>query len=245
MNIDVSAIVSAKLEQMAESGAIQKKIEESLEKSIMSAITSEIDSYRFTEELRDQMKKSIHGVAAQSGLAAYNGFISSKVRQIVQEICADDLTAKLQNALDRVLLKKYENVKLSDIFNRYHEWVCENTDESDKYDRRYYTADLEVNEDGSWTRYDARFAERPDANKPHSWDSDEHPDIELHFSTYRGDKSTVISTLRLGRELIDSKLRIGCLSEFEAFLVNLYYNKTEVLMDMEDADDYGYFDIDI
>lgn len=245
MVVDVSAIVSAKLAQMEADGIIRKKIEEALEKSVLSAITSEIESSRFTQELKDEMKNAVSGIAKQSGLAAYNGFIAQKVRQIVQAVCADDLTAKVQAALDCVLLQKYENVKLSDIFKKYHEWVCQNTDESDKYDRQEYTAELEVEEAGNWNRYDARFADRPDSNKPYSFDVIQRPDIDLHFSTYGKENTTRIANLRLNGEYIDKSLRIGALTEFEAFLVNLYYNSTDILVDMEDADDYGYFDIDI
>ena len=62
---------------------------------------------------------------------------------------------------------------------------------------------------------------------------------------YRLPIRTNCSFLKLNGSYIDKNLRIGTLSEFEAFLVNLYYNRTEILVDMEDADDYGYFDIDI
>lgn len=245
MTIDISSIVEAKLAQMEADGVIRKKIEDALEKSILSAVTSELDSYNFTKELRDEMKKAVSGVADQSGLAAYNGFIAEKVRQIVQDAAVGDLTAKLQTALEGVLLRKHEGVKLSDIFKRYHAWVCEHTDEGDKYDREWYTAELEIVKSGNWTRYDARFADRPDANRSYSIDPDDRPDIDLHLSVYGNEEKTRISTLRLNSSYIDKQLRIGTLTEFEAFLVNLYYNGTEILVDMEDADDYGYFDIDI
>lgn len=243
MNIDISGIIEAKLTQMEADGIIRKKIEAALEKSILDAVSEEIGSYRFTQAIREQMRTAVAGVAEQSGLSAYNGFIAEKVRQIVQDAATDDLTAKLQTALEGVLLKKHEGVKLSDIFKRYHAWVCEHTDEGDKYDRERYTAELVVEESGNWTRYDARFADRPDANKPYSFDSDDRPDIDLHFSIYGHEEKARIGVLQLNGSYIDRQLRIGTLSEFEAFLVNLYYNQTEILVDMEDADDYGYFDV--
>ena len=245
MTIDISGIIETKLAQMEADGIIRTKIETALETSILDAISSEIDSYRFTQEIREQIRTAVAGVAAQSGLAAYNGFIAEKVRQIVQDAAVGDLTAKLQTALEGVLLQKHEGVKLSDIFKKYHAWVCEHTDEGDKYNREQYTAELEVEESGNWTRYDARFADRPDANRSYSIDPDDRPDIDLHLSVYGDEGKTRISALWLNGERIDKQLRIGMLSEFEAFVVNLYYNGTEILVDMEDADDYGYFDIDI
>lgn len=35
------------------------------------------------------------------------------------------------------------------------------------------------------------------------------------------------------------------MTNFEAFLVNLYYNGTKIKMDVYDVDDSDYFDIDI
>ena len=35
------------------------------------------------------------------------------------------------------------------------------------------------------------------------------------------------------------------MTDFEAFLVNLFYNKTKIIMDVDDVDDNDHFDIDI
>lgn len=245
MTIDVSSIIAGKLAQMEKDGVIQKKIEEVLEKNILSAITQEFESYSFTSDIREQMRTAVAGVAEQSGLAAYNGFIAEKVRQIVQDVAGADMAAKLQTALEGVILQKHEGVKLSDIFKKYHAWVCEHTDEADKYDRERYTAELEIDERRGFTYYDVKFADRPNATRDYSVDPDDRPDVCLHLCTYKDEKSARITTLKLNGSYIDKNLRIGTLSEFEAFLVNLYYNGTEIQMDMEDADDFGYFDIDI
>lgn len=44
MNIDVSKIVSDKLEQLDTDGVIKRKIEETVEKTVTDAITSELSS---------------------------------------------------------------------------------------------------------------------------------------------------------------------------------------------------------
>lgn len=244
MTIDISGILEAKLEQMEAEGVIRKKIEDALEKSILSAVTSELDSYNFTRELRDEMKKAVSGVAEQTGLAAYNGFIAQKARQIISEVLADDLTAKIQTALDGVLLQKHEGVKLSDIFKRYNDWVCKYVDESDKYVRERYTAELDRSESYGFVHYEVKLAERPDATKSYSYDDDEIPDVYFRLSSWRGEKFA-IRDVRLKGHDISKSLRIGVLDDIEAFIVNLFYNETEIKVDIEDADDYGYFDVDI
>lgn len=245
MNVDVSAIIAAKLAQLEEDGTIKKKIEEALEKSVMAAITSELEGYDFRRKISDQMKLALNGVAESCGLSAYNGFIAEKIRVIVQETCADDITAKVQATLDGVLLKKYENIKLSDIFKRYREWVCKNTDESDKYERGHYTAALDVDESGVFTHYKIQFADRPAATDRFSYDSNKHPDIEIRLSTYNNETTAEIGSLYVNDHDLRSTLKVGPLTSFEAFLVNLYYNGTKIQMDPDDVDDSDYFDIDI
>lgn len=245
MTLDISAIIADKLAQLEEDGTIKRKIEEALEKSVLEAITSELSSWEFRRNISGQMKLALNGVAESCGLSAYNGFIAEKVRTIVQETCADDITAKVQAALDGIILKKYEDIKLSDIFKRYREWVLGNTDEADKYERQNYTAVLNMDKSGSFTHYKIQFADRPGATDRFSYGSDDCPDIEIWFLTYEKETTASINTLYINGHDLRKTLKVGGLTSFEAFLVNLYYNGTKIQMDVEDVDDSDYFDIDI
>lgn len=243
MEINVSKIVSDKLEQLNRDGVIQQKIEEALEKSIMEAITSELSSYQFRRGISEQVAKSVHSVAADCGFSAYNGFIAQAVKSIVQDMFTADISQKVQDALDDVMLKKHENIKLSDIFTRYREWVWKNTEESDKWERTHYTGELSVEEDGAFTRYICRFADHPLENV--SYYKKEKPEIEVRLLVYGEKRADKITSLFLDGRNLEGSVRLGHLTEFEAFLVNLYYNGTEIIIDPDDVDDSDYFDIDI
>lgn len=240
MNIDVSGIIEAKLAEMEKNGVIQKKIEDALEKSVLNAITSELESYSFRRSIEEQLKESTSGIAEKCGLSSYNAFISDKTKQIVQNMYTEDFAKKVQKALNDTLLKKHEDVKLSDIFKRYQDWVCEHTDYADKYDRQTFTADLDIDADGVFTRYRIRFADESLMDK---WDH--KPDITIGFYVYGDKEKDTISSLWLGDKNVRETVALGYLSEFEAFLVNLFYNDTEILLDDVDPDEYNCFDIDI
>lgn len=240
MNIDVSGIIEAKLTEMEKNGVIQKKIEDALEKSVLNAITSELESYSFRRTIEEQLKESTSGIAEKCGLSSYNAFIADKAKQIVQAMYTEDFAEKVQKALNDTLLKKHEGVKLSDIFKRYRDWVCETTDEEDKYAREKFTADLDVDTDGVFTRYRIRFADELLQNK---WDH--KPDIILQFYVYGDKKEDTISSLWFDGENVRESVKMGYLSEFKAFLVNLFYNDTKILLDDVDPREYDYFDIDI
>lgn len=242
MSFDISGIIQAKLAQLEEEGTIQKKIEEALEKTVLNAVTSELESYSFRRSIEEQLRQSTSGIAEKCGLASYNGFIVEKMTQIVRGMYTADFAEKAQKALSDVLLKKYEGIKLSDIFARYREWVCEATEESDKYDRQEFTAKLEVDKSGPFTSYTITFADEPLENK-YSWDK--HGDIQIRFFVYQDKEADSISSLWLNGHNVKETVALGYLTEFQAFLVNLYYNDTKIILDHVDPSDYKYFDVDI
>ena len=244
MNINVSDIIAEKLAQLEADGIIKRKIEEALEKSLMSAITDELGSYSFRSGIQKQVRESISHVAEDCGFSAYNGFIAERVKAMVQELYTTDIAAKIQNALNDIIVQKHENVKLSDIFARYRTWVLEHTDDSDKYSRERFTSHLSIKESGSFTHYDCYFSEEHIEIGSYL-STTEDADIQISICTYRNEESTTIARLYLNGHDISNTLRIGTMTSFEAFLVNLFYNKTKIVMDVDAVDDDDHFDIDI
>lgn len=240
MNIDVSKIVADKLNQLDSDGVIKRKIEETVEKTVMDAITSELSSYSFRNSISEQVKGSVSSIAADCGFSAYNGFIAQTVKSVVQELYSADIAEKVQTALNSVLLQKHECVSLSLIFSAYREWVLEHTDESEKYERQEFTSDFEVREDGNFKHYKIRFADHPLENY-------ENADIEIAFCVWGDTKKHDITRLYLNGHDLSQSLRIGTLSTFEAFVANLYYNRTEIELDDSNvyAENDNSFDVDI
>ena len=58
-------------------------------------------------------------------------------------------------------------------------------------------------------------------------------------------KAETISGLYINGHELRETIKIGVLSDFEAFLVNLYYTETPIILDPEDVPDDNDFDIDI
>lgn len=233
MNIDFNQIIQKKLTQMEDEGIIQKKIEDALEKSIMDAIDSQLGSYSFKNALGKQMEDGISRVAKDCGLSAYNGFIAKKVKAILSGIVSDDLGKKIETAVSGVLVQRYEGIKLSDIFNRYREHVMNSTDDSEKEDRQEFTMELEINESytASFTYYICKFCPEPE------YDADDYDSVEIRFSQYRNEQTASISSLTIGGLDMSKTLKFRCLDPFDQFLVNLFLNKTEIILDADAAED--------
>ena len=242
MNINVTEIISEKLAQLDADGTIKRKIEESLEASIMSAISSELESYRFKNSIQEQMKNAVSSIAGDCGLSAYNGYIAEKCKAIVQNLFTTDISERVEKTLNDIMFTKHENIKLSDIFKQYREWVLEHTEETEKYEREKFTHVLEVEEDGAWTKYRCKFADRTLEGYGYSR---EKPDIEILFQVFQERKEASISMVYLNGHYMKDSFKVGRLTDFEAFILNLYYNETKIILDEEDVDEDPYFDIDI
>lgn len=246
MELNISEIVTAKLEQMERDGIVQKTIEETLEKTVLDAITSELKGYAFRKAISDQISQGVSEIAKNCGFSAYNGFIAERVKAIIQDMYTEDISCRVQESLNNIMLKRHDSVKLSEIFHAYRKWVLENTDEAEKYERRTFTSLLDVKDEGNnFTRYICTFAAYPlDRNGLHLYS--DNTDIVLKFFTYGEERQASISSIFLLNQNLDKSLRIGTLTEFEAFVVNLYYNKTEIILDVDTVEDEldEHFDID-
>lgn len=241
MVIDISKIVNDKLDQLETDGTIQKAIEESLEKSILSAVTSAVTGYLFKFQIEKQIEEAVGGIAGKCGLSSYNGFIAQKAAEIVQNMYTKDISEKVQKSLNDTLIRRYENVKLSEIFDKYRKWVRENTDEGDKYERQHFTCELDESDDGHWKKLICRFADKPLENTALY---KERGEIEVRFFVFGDKQKSSISSLWINSRDMKSSIKIGSLTDFEAFLVSLYYNQTEIELDTNDVDEDNYYDID-
>lgn len=241
MVIDISKIVSDKLEQMENDGVIRKAIEESLEKTIIGAVSSALSSYHFRSQIENQIDDAIGGIASNCGLSAYNGFIAEKAAEIVQNMYNNNISKKVQRALEDTLVRDYSGIKLSEIFDKYREWVKENTDSDDQYKYEQFTCSLEQHESGSFQHLTCKFADHPISETVYQ---KERGEIEVRFCRYKNEKKVRISSLWLNNHDLKGSMRIGTLNSFESFIVNLYYNETEVEMDVENVDEDNYYDIE-
>ncbi len=237
MNIDIGKIINDKLETMKKERVIENKIEEVIEKTILSVVTEELSGYSFKRKISEQLEQSIHDIAGDVGLSAYNGFIAEKVKEIVSREYERDLVDKISDKISNCLLKKYENIKLSDIFNRYREWLLDTIDEAEKYEYQRYCAELEVDNDGYFKTYKINLSEK-------ELDYAEKPQISIKILVCGNAEAEKISSVSIDGRWFDSTLRIGTLTEFEAFIVNLYYNQTKIILDVDDVDDSNYYDVD-
>lgn len=241
MKIDIQEIINTKIKDMEEKKVVEKCIEETIEKTVIKAVTSAIDGYTIERLIKDKVEKEVSEVVSAIGFTAYNGFIAEKIKKIVEDTCNADISEKIEKTFNEILINKRENVKLSEICEKYRNYICEAADEDEKYSLEHFYVNIEAKEyPYNWLTF--TFAKE----KPSSYHS--YGNEEVEFTVHRdrdGENKGTISTVYLDGKSINDTFKFGGMSEIELLLVNLSYNKTPIIIDVESEDDIdNYFDID-
>lgn len=239
MNLDINAIVNNKLREMEKNNTIEKLLEENIEKAIINGIEGALNSYSLKHQIEDKVEKQVSEVVKEIGFTGYNSFIAEKVKMITEDMCREDISEKIQKTFNEILVIKRENVKLSEIFEKYRDYMNENTDEEDKYSLENFWVNIEESEYG-WITF--KMAKE----KPDRYSRSENNYIEFTVHPNRDNKEIgSISTIYIGDRRLETVLKLGTLSEIESLITNIYYNKTPIIIDIESEDDIEtYFDID-
>ena len=242
MNLDIQAIADEKISAMHESGQIQKQLENDIEKLILKSIDSALDGYKIRSTVEESVSKSVSEVLKKIDFTTYNGFIAEQVKSLTEGALRDDVAQKIQQSFNEIFIKKYDKIKLSEILQKYRQWLCEETDEEEKYSLESFFVEMEDQAPQySWINF------RMSKERQERYSS--HDDDYFSFTCHRGYKEPSnigwISSVVFGNTSLDEALKINP-NEFQAFIMNLVYNKTPVKIDVDSEDDIDCsFDVDI
>jgi len=237
MELNIQAIADSKIQAMHDSGEIKKRIEDDVQKTVLGAIDSAINGYEIRRDIEESVSKSVSSVVKEIGFSGYNGFIAQTIKEITEGVMREDVAQKVQKVFNDMLIVKHDGIKLSEIFDAYRKWVCEITEESDKYERQHFVCDIKAEEDGTFATYTVTFNSEKISNY-------QNPEIKFIIYVYGEKEKSSISSLYLDGENVKGKFKLGRLDEVQSLLANLYFNETEIILDIDNIDDDDGFDVD-
>lgn len=250
MILDISKIVSDKLAQMEEDGSIRRFLEEQIEKTVKGAIESAIGGYSLKRAIEEQITAGFPEIVSDIGLSAYNTYIAETVRKVTMATLEEDAQDKIQAAIDGILLKKRESIKLSEIMQEYRKWVNDSDDEEEKRSRNEdhdgYTC--AVREDkglygSSFKSYKLYFDEEGGKDSKDLDDYDIVVDLSLLWTA--GKDRVKIHDLYFDGTKVSKEFVHHSPSSFEALLLNLHFNSTPIIMDFDEIDeDDHYYEVE-
>lgn len=170
-------------------------------------------------------------------------FIAEKVKQITEEVCRADIAVKIQKTFNEMLVVKRDNIKLSEIFEQYRAWACLEVEEPEKYSLEHFHVKFELNEQYGW--YNIELATEKPKDRYSRYSSDDMISFILHQKHKEPGMGYISGTYLDGCNIKD-KFRFRHLSDIEALLINLTYNETPIIIDIESEDDIDTsYDVDI
>lgn len=231
MNLDIKAIINNKINEMAENKVIEKQIEASLEKTIISSVSSSFGGYEFEKLIREKISTVLGEAVKEFDFSSYHGFITDYFNQLMNHHLKEDLKLKVEKSFNQILFIKRDKVKLSEIIDIYRDLLIESLEDDKKYDlenRFYYsisrdkhTIKIKLGQE----EFD-RYSSYNDSVSIDIW-----PDRSTLGNEIEAGKLWRVNCD--GREL-GEQLVFQDLSKFEIFIINLYFNQTQIEIDVWD-----------
>ena len=247
MTIDISKIINDKLAEMDADGSIEAYIKEQTEKTIKTAIDDSFGSYKLKRAIEEKICENFPEIVNDIGLSAYNTHLAETVRKLIISCMEEDAAAKITEAVEQVLCQKVESITLSELIKKYKNHI-DYDDEEAKRDHNEdddgFTCALRKQKTystGDWNRYNLYLDE--EGNK--DFDYLEDFAIVIQFTGYfnrHGENKTTIADVYFRGSRLTKEFLNHTPDRFEQFLLNLYLNKTPIIMDVDkyDADDHYY-----
>lgn len=236
---DIKKIVSNQIDTMLTDGLIEQQITETVKKNILSAINSAISSYEIEQILRDKFKKEISQELGKLSFDEYTSKIIENVCSIINIESSRDLTDRVKMFYKDIFETKRKSIEIEEIIDRYIEYMTIKHEEDYKDTPDY--ASITIEKSGSYTDYyKVKLTTPTKSYSPYS--SDEYKEkneyyFELCISSNGINKNKIFMLYGENGKQMTNQFTYRYYSDFEKFLLNLYLNKTDVLITDEDLCD--------
>lgn len=238
MELNINEIASAKIQSMHESGEICKRIEEGVEKSIYSAIDSACQDYHFRSTIEKNIEEVLGEVAKGVNVDAYKNFLISRLNKAFSSHVKKDIGDKIEADFKRIYLDTPKDIKLSQLIEKYKEWLFTKLDEEERRDWEKF--DIYFN-----TEYKYWFDVELKKPNTHRTTELENFCFTIHYEDGTNNKIGYVSSARIGYKDFEKEVNIGQITDFEALVFNLLYTRTRIEIDLEEVgciDTYLYDD---
>lgn len=237
MSVDINEIAQKKITEMEKNGEIQKHIENKLQSLVLDSVTSAFDGYEIRRKIREKVESQISPCLDTLDFTAYNSFICEKLRQITEEYLKEDIAKKISDTFEGIFLLKRESIKLSEIFDAYRDWLIDDLDDHEKYElnNEFYAS---VEKDDNYGRWlDCSFAKEAPGK---SYGRKDIYNCDFGFivgSSTSDEKNGKIISVYFEGSSVDDIVKVKSYNKLQSLLLNLYYNETPIVLDVQDESD--------
>lgn len=160
--MDIQEIVNNKIQEMIDSGSIQKKIEASIQQSIESAIEGQFRSYGdITKQIEAVFKGGFKLDSSKIDFDSYNQVMLSAVKGKLNQYFAEESSSKFMKQLDEIFSPTPKEMSVEDFVGQiidqwkssnesYYDWedYAEVSLEKNEYPLKGYSLEMHVKSTG-------------------------------------------------------------------------------------------------
>ena len=227
--MDILKIVNDKVTEMLDEGVVETLIAETVESTITKTIKDTFSSYHFRKDIEDKLKTEVDGTLESISFESYRNVMLNQMTAVVEGLQGETF-AQMAKAEYESIFGNSEPLKLSDLFEMIREDYKD--DEGGSYEE-YFTLILDdERRDEKFLRgwIHIYFDEEDDTSKYRCANN-----ISLIINE---DGSGRIERLKLsGVDYSEKQFRLGYMKDWEKRLLNAYFSKTPIVIDVDDADD--------
>lgn len=234
---EIKEIVNNKIESMLQDGAIEKQITDAVEKNVLSAINSAIDHYEIKGIIKDKLQSEISTELKDLSFSAYTSKIIESVCAIIDHEKSKDLTDKVRAFYKDLFEEPKETITVQKIVDKYVEYMT--SKKEDDYESMPDYAKITITKQGYYSSYYNVKLTVPSTEHSLYSASKTNEKNEYYFEF-----SVSADAIREGnifsmyggedRQSLNNQFSYRYYSEFEIFLLNLYLNRTKVIISDDD-----------
>lgn len=238
MSIDFNVMIQNKINEMEENEEIKKHFENALRKLILDSVSSALNGYNFRRKIEEKVESQVAPCLDSLNFTAYNSFICQKIKQITEEYLQEDMAKKVSETFENIFVLKRESIKLSEIFAMYRDWLISGLDDHEQYelDNEFYASVEKDDRYGHWL--DCSFAKEAPTTSYLGVERKSVRCCDFGFivNTANPHGGKIISVYFEGKSVNDI-VKVKSYNKIQSLLLNLYYNETPIIIDVESDDD--------
>lgn len=234
MELDINRIANDRINVLLESGELEKLISDGIEKNVKDAITRATSDYSWKRAIEDNLQKVIGEVASKVNFSAYANFLRDRMNEQMERHVKNEMLNVMKDAFEKTYFNVPQNVKLSDILNKYKSYIENNLDNEDR--KEWGRIELKIEHNCGFLEIKAGSPNRSSYGRF---------DNGLEISLLKGDKGSnksKICYVRSNGNDFRTAMDLNRLSDFEVLIFNLMFTRTDIEIDIEE--DY-YWDAEL
>lgn len=234
MILDIQEIINNKMKQMADDRVIEKQIEASIENTITKAVKDAFEGFELKRNIEKQLAEEVSTIVKDIGFTGYNQFIADTFAEMANTVLKEDIKQKIVHAFDDIFIKKYDSIKMSEICKMYRKYLVGIMDDEEKgeLDNNFYVSFDDEQSDSLFKCINIVLSRK---EIKRNYYSEKEDSLRIKLMAYKDDPLKIISVTWEGKDL--SKLdELKCMTNYESFIASLYFNRTEIEMDIDEDD---------